>query len=268
MFRNPKYVERIEDIFFELETPLVTANPANGASQKKPNHRFVVDNTHSMSPSDWYNARISMSFKVQKMDGTDIAANDANGIVNGIHSMIKDISVKVGDKKIYDCNDVNIKNLLEYTNSYAETTATNEFFFLDTNRSTELRPAQAAYNKGFHQRKTLLDASNVMNYQLPLNRYSLFESLEDKLLPQTRVEILFDLASHNQVIWQGVDNSRVVFTRMQLIVPQIIFNDDGQSMYSSNYRKSQKWTYLKETVSMMLILMNKSIFVQYIFSIY
>ena len=34
MFRNPKYVERIEDIFHELETPLVTANPAKNASQK------------------------------------------------------------------------------------------------------------------------------------------------------------------------------------------------------------------------------------------
>ena len=215
---------------------MVTANPASNASQKKQNHRFVVDNTDSMSPSDWYNARISMSFKVQKVGGTNITANDANGIVNGIHSMIKDISVKVGDKKIYDCNEVNhmvnISNLLEYTNSYAESTATNDFFYLDTNRSTEIRPAQAAYNKGFHQRKTLLGVSNVVNYELPLNRYSLFESLEDKLLPQTRVEILFDLASDNQVIWQGADNSFVVFTRMQLIVPQIIFNGDGQSMYS------------------------------------
>ena len=66
---------------------MVTANPANSASQKKQNQRFVVDNTNSMSPSDWYNARISMSFKVQKMDETNIAANDANGIVNGIHSV-------------------------------------------------------------------------------------------------------------------------------------------------------------------------------------
>ena len=89
MFRNPKYVERIEDIFHELETPLATANPA---SQKKQNHRFVVDNTNSASPSDWYNARIAMSFKVQKMDSTNIAIADHNGIVNGIHSLIKDIS--------------------------------------------------------------------------------------------------------------------------------------------------------------------------------
>ena len=60
----------------------------------------------------------------------------------------------------------------------------------------------------------------VVNFELPLNRYSLFESLEDKLLPQTRVEILFDLASDNQVIWQAADNCRVIFTKMQLVVPQ------------------------------------------------
>ena len=97
MFRNPKYVERIEDILHNLETTLVTANPANNASQKKKNHRFVADNTNSMPPSDWYNARISMSFKVKKMDGTNIAANDSNGIANGIHSLIKDIKVIVAD---------------------------------------------------------------------------------------------------------------------------------------------------------------------------
>ena len=63
------------------------------------------------------------------------------------------------------------------------------------------------------------------------------------------MELLFDLASYNRVIWQGADDSRVVLTRTQLIVPQIIFNVDGQSMYSSNYLKSQKWTYLKQIVS-------------------
>ena len=36
----------------------------------------------------------------------------------------------------------------------------------------------------------LLGASKVVNYELPQNRYSFFESLEDKLLPQTRLEII------------------------------------------------------------------------------
>ena len=33
-FRNPKYVERFEDVIFELETALITT-PANNQSQKK-----------------------------------------------------------------------------------------------------------------------------------------------------------------------------------------------------------------------------------------
>ena len=68
--------------------------------KKRQNHRFVVDNANGMSPSDWYNARISMSFKVQKMDGTNITPNDANGIVNGIHSMYdKTFQLKLVIKK-------------------------------------------------------------------------------------------------------------------------------------------------------------------------
>ena len=71
-------------------------------------------------------------------------------------------------KKVYECNDVNhivnIKNLLEYSHSCAETTATNEFYYLDTSRAAEERTAQAAYNKGFHKRKTVLGASSVVNF--------------------------------------------------------------------------------------------------------
>ena len=51
------------------------------------------------------------------MDGRNIAENDANGIVNGIHSMINDISVKVGDKNIYDCNSRVLR--LDQSNYYA-----------------------------------------------------------------------------------------------------------------------------------------------------
>ena len=67
-------------------------------------------------------------------------------------------------------HSVNIKNLLEYSPSYAESTATNEFFYLDANRHAEERPAQANYNKGFAERKSLLGASVVVNTEIPLDR--------------------------------------------------------------------------------------------------
>ena len=69
------------------------------------------------------------------MDYTNIAGNDHIGIVNGSHSLIHDFDIKLNDRKVYDCNDANhcanIKNLLEYSPNYSQSTATNEFFFLD-----------------------------------------------------------------------------------------------------------------------------------------
>ena len=49
--------------------------------RKKDQYRFVVDNSGEVTPFDWYNARISLDFKVNKLaDECDIAANDHNGI--------------------------------------------------------------------------------------------------------------------------------------------------------------------------------------------
>ena len=251
-YRSPKYVERLEDVVFELETPLNTV-VGNGRSQKKDGYRFVVDNQGEVTPFDWYNARLGISFKVNKLaDGGDLAGNDHNGIVNSIHSFIKNFDIKLNGKKVYDCNDanhsVNIKSLLEYSPVYAQSTATNEFFHLDTSRSAEERPAQAAYNKGFAERKLLLGASNTVTRELPLNRYSFFEALERNLLPSGRLEMNIEIESDGNLIWQAADNCRVILTKLQLIVPRITFNSDGQSIYMSKFLKPYKWSYLRENV--------------------
>ena len=251
-YRNPKYVERYEDVIFELETPLNTV-VANARSQKKDGYRFVVDNSGEVTPFDWYNARIGISFKVNKLaDGTNIAGNDHNGIVNSIHSFIKNFDVKMNGKKVYDCNDanhcVNIKSLLEYSPGYAQSTATNEFYHLDTHRAAEERPAQAAYNKGFAERKLLLGASIVVTRELPLNRYSFFEALERNLLPSGRLELNIEFESDANLIWQAADDCRVVLTKLQLIVPRITFNSEGQSIYVSKFLKPYKWSYLRENI--------------------
>ena len=250
--RNPKYVERYEDVIFELETPLNTV-VANNRSQKKDGYRFVSDNSGEVTPFDWYNARLGISFKVNKLaDGANIAGNDHNGIVNSIHSFIRNFDIKLNGKKVYDCNDanhcVNIKSLLEYSPGYAQSTATNEFFHLDTHRAAEERPAQAAYNKGFAERKLLLGTSSVVTRELPLNRYSFFEALEMNLLPSGRLEMNIEFESDANLIWQAADNCRVVLTKLELIVPRITFNSEGQSIYMSKFLKPYKWTYLRENI--------------------
>ena len=251
-YRNPKYVERYEDVIFELETPLNSV-VANNRSQKKDGYRFVVDNSGEVTPFDWYNARIGISFKVNKLaDGTNIAGNDQNGIVNSIHSFIRNFDIKLNGKKVYDCNDanhcVNIKSLLEYSPGYAQSTATNEFFHLDTSRAAEERVAEATYNKGFAERKLLLGTSSTVTRELPLNRYSFFEALERNLLPSGRLELNIEFESDANLIWQAGANCRVILTKLQLIVPRITFNSEGQSMYMDKFLKPYKWSYLRENI--------------------
>ena len=142
-FRNPKYLERYEDVVYDLEQALDTAS-ANNAYQTKTDLRFISDNTGESTPFDWYNARLSMDFKVNKLaNGANIAVDDHNGIVNGSNSFIQKLSIKANGRDVYSCNYanhvVNIKNLLEYSPSYAQSIAANEFYFLDTSREAEER---------------------------------------------------------------------------------------------------------------------------------
>ena len=296
--RNPNYLERYEDVLFDLEQPL-NKTPANNTVQVRNNLKFIADNTGEATPFDWYNARIAMDFKVEQHDGTDfviganvnddsiLAANraqittyeaDQMGIVNGANSFISRLSVLANGKELYQCNyanhSVNIKNLLEYNKSYADSVATNEFYFLDTSTSANknrftrrnvthrqnaasnadeaglmLDNTPATYNEGFAKRKALLGTSSIVHCEIPLNRYSFFEALEDKLLPNTKIEINFEIEKDDNLIWRtGGNRCRVVITRLQLFVPRLIYNKDGNEIYMSNYLKPKNWTYFNEVV--------------------
>ena len=269
-FRNPEYLERYEDVVFDLEQALAT--PANGAHQTKTGHRFVADNTGEATPFDWYNARFSVDFKVNQLAaGANIDADgDQMGIVNGSSSLIEKLSIMANGRDVYSCNYanhiVNIKNLLEYNPSYVNSVATNEFSYLDTTRNSHateftinntnvtgganvVKAREANYNKGFAIRRTLIGNSLTISCDIPLNRYSFFESLEDKLLPNTKIELNVELESDGNLIWRtGGNDCRVVLTRFQLFVPRITFNSKGQEIYLKNYLKPYKWMYLNEVV--------------------
>ena len=156
---------------------------------------------------------------------------------------------------VYECSEANqatnIKNLLEYSQGYSKSQGTNEFFYIDTKRHAEERTADAqvaTYNSGFPARKLLLNAGAIVNAEIPLNRYGFFESLHGELLPNSRIELKIDLESDANLVWQAADNCRVVLSKFQLIVPRIIFNADGKSLYISEYLNTRKWTYLRELV--------------------
>ena len=90
--------------------------------------------------------------------------------------------------------------------------------------------------------------------EIPLNRYSFFEALEDKLLPNTNIDLSIEFDDDKNLIWrQGAADAagtsyRLIIKRLQLFVPRLVFNSEGQKLYMENYLQPCKWTYLKETV--------------------
>ena len=176
-----------------------------------------------------------MDFKVKTYGPANIAVNDHNGIVNGSNSFIKKLTILANGKEVYSCNEANlvanIKNLLEYNPSYAKSIGTKEFYYPDTSRSAEENAAQAEYNVGFALRKKVLGTSALVNCEIPLNRYSFFEALEDKLLPNTKIEINFEIESDANLIFQAGANCGVIVKRLQLYIPKLTFNSEGQKLF-------------------------------------
>ena len=282
-FRAPRYLERYEDVVFDTEQALAV-NPNDIQYQKRDGMKIVADNTGETTPFDWYNARISVDFKVDKLaDHAALTATDHNSMVNGSNTLIKKLNVTANGRPVYDCDYanqcVNIKNLLEYNPSYAKSVGTNEFYFLDSSRHADeskytrrqvehvRNDANNAYEertlpdkdnvnyyKGFAARKVLLGLSAVVNCEIPLNRYSFFEELQDKLLPNMKIDLDIAFEDDKNLIWrQGTADAagtsyRLIITRLQLFVPRLIFNSEGQKLYMENYLKPYKWTYLKEAV--------------------
>ena len=282
-FRSPRYLERYEDVVFNTEQQL-DINPNDTLFQKRDGIKIVADNTRETTPFDWYNARLSVNFKVDKLaDHSPIAVDDGNGTVNGSNTLIKKLHVRANGTSVYDCNYashcVNVKNLLKYNPSYAKSVGTNEYYFLDTSRHADVNKytkrqvthrrnadntgdeaglmiddVNPKYNKGFAARKALLGASAEVNCEIPLDRYSFFEELQDKLLPNMKIDLDIEFDNDKNLIWRGGaadaagTSYQLIIRRLQLFVPRLVFNSEDQKLYMENYLKPYKWTFLKESV--------------------
>ena len=248
-----------EDLVFELEQPLII--PTNNSYQNRGNFTFVVDKTSL----DWYNVRLSMNFKLTKLTGRNVIINDKNGIVNGASLLVKKIIFSINGKEVYQCNSanhvVNTKNLLEYNASYAESIASNELYYLDTTNSpnrnkyltrqvqharnltntgwtprTFIENEDNTYNEGFDSRKKQLGNSSIVNCEIPLSRYSFFEALKEKMLPDSRFELNIEFESDNNLIWrEGNDVCRVIITKLQLYIPGVKCTTTAPKSYLNEY---------------------------------
>ena len=218
-FRSSEYLQRNELVRYQLGD--VIRLPGNNQHQFKNGYKFTINDRSSFY--DWYNGVFEVQFQVQKLaDGDGYAAADRITVINNAHSLIKHLMIKSAGKIAYDTDNLHnvtfAKNLLEYSDDYSRSVAKNRLWYLDTDTTT------GNTNTGFESRLLLTKAARDyalnaggkdVNIIIPLNRYSFFEGLEDKMLVPMQLQFNIEINNDDELIHKAnaVDPARVVINR-------------------------------------------------------
>ena len=243
-FRTSEFLQRNELVRFQLDD--VIRAPPNGQPQTKNGYKFTINDRSSFY--DWYNAYFESQFQVQKLADGTAYGGDRITVINGAHSLISHMMIKSAGKIVYDTDNLHkvtfVKNLLEYSDDYSRSVAKNSLWYLDTSHQIP----NANQNTGFEARRLLTTGNNNVNIIIPLNRYSFFEELEDKMLVPMQLQFNLHLQNDNELLQKtaAVDDGRVVIDRFLLWVPKLTPKDSLYDMFVSSFLKEDKWTYLRE----------------------
>ena len=250
MFRTPPYLEKTTYIRVDLDTAFPF--PGNGQTQKKSGYKFTLKDRDNFY--DWYNAYFRVDFDLEaKADGANIDADTRSAPINGSFSLIKNLIVKSSGKKLYEANNIHkvvfIKNLLDFSDDFSRSVAKNHFWYLDNANDTVVAEATVK-NLGMRARAILSDRGKTVHTIIPLNRYSFFESLSDRLIPPIHFEFEITLQDDEEMIWQNDGTARrIVVRKFELWVPQLHFTGKGQTLVNENFLKPTQWKYLQENVT-------------------
>ena len=199
MFRSKPYLEETKYVRINLNTPIEL--PANNQFQRKNDYKFDVTNRDNFY--DWYNAYFRVDFKFEaKANGGNIAADTESAPINGSFSLIKSLKVISSGKKLYEASDIHkgifIKNLLDFSDDFSRSVAKNQFWYLDSDATTDTDGN--ATNDGMRARALLSHGGLMVQTIIPLNRYSFFEGLSDKLLPPMQLNFEIQLQNDQEMI--------------------------------------------------------------------
>ena len=132
-----------------LDTPLTF--PGSNQTQNKSGHKFTVRDRDNFY--DWYNAYFRVDFKFEAVaNGANIGADTQSAPINGSFSLIKSLNLKSAGKTLYEANDIHkvtfIKNLLDFSDDFSRSVAKNQFWYLDSDATTDYRRCDERWNAG------------------------------------------------------------------------------------------------------------------------
>ena len=156
--------------------------------------------------------------------------------------------IKSAGKIVYDTDNLHkvttVKNILEYSDNYSRSVAENSFWYLDTTDTTDV------LNTGFEARRNLTKAAadgalavggQNVNVIIPLNRYSFFEELEDKMLVPMQLQFNIEIGNDDELICRvgAAAPGRVVIDRFLLWVPKLTPKDSLYDKFVSSFLKEK-----------------------------
>ena len=175
-------------------------------------------------------------------------------VENGL-SLIKQIKVNCNSTRVYTNSKANetanLLTLLNYTKPYADSVATDQFFYPSENTgAAQALENNAAYNPAYAKRAALTAAKNNVAISIPLNLWSFFASFKETLAPNMKTDLTITLETDGNAILRAnaAGAGRVMITKLRLWCPKIIFNGKGVQKYISDFLQPKKWNYLKEHI--------------------
>ena len=184
-------------------------------------------------------------------NGVNIGADTESAPINGSFSLIKSLNLKSAGKTLYEANNTHkvifIENLLDFSDDFSRSVAKNQFWYLDSDATTVTDGN--ATNAGMRARALLSHERETVQTIIPLNRYSFFEGLSDRLLPPTQLEFEIVLQDDREMIFQNDGTARrIVVRRLELSVPQLQLTDQGQTHVNDNFLRPTQRKYLKDVL--------------------
>ena len=249
MFRSQQHLENVSYVQINLDTPITI--PGNNQFQTKTGYKFTSRDRNNFY--DWYNAYFRLNYKFEaKANGANIGADTQSAPINGSFSLIKSLKISSAGKKMYEADGIHkgifIKNLLDFSDDYSRSVAKNQFWYLDEDATT-VTDGNATNKGGIRSRALLSHEGLMVETIIPLNRYSFFEGLSDRLLPPLQLEFEIELQNDEEIIWQNDGTARrIVVRKFELWVPQLHFTGKGQTLANENFLKPTQWKYLNENL--------------------
>ena len=246
-FRSSEYLQRNELVRYQLDD--VIRLSGDNQHQVKNGYKFTINDRSSFY--DWYNAFFEVQFQLQKLaDGDGYADADRITVINNSHSLIKHLMIKSTGKIVYDTDNLHNVTFVKNSDDFSRSVAKNSLWYLDTDATT------ANTNIGYEARRLLTKAANDaalkvgrdVNVLIPLNRWSFFEELNDKMLVPMQLQFNIELNSDDEIVHkaQAADDARVVINRFILWVPRLTPRDSMYDKFVSSFLKETQWKCLRE----------------------